>query len=339
MSCGRLGGGRKANWKERPTPVDSIIQWQVASMRDAVTSAQNRVWKVETEEDRVKTAVFCARAMDTPKHRLQTALERADRIVENVIAINPALAKRHRWVRSEDGSMADCALVAMGDDTPCFDRRRVTIADQSYDAPLRVVVSTDSGLAAGIELAAGVIATIKIVQQWRPVEVWWQGSWLDETRTRGFVFHVPLVNGDMDFSRIEFILADELRDSFSWRLMAVKGIASQMTWNGCGYEATRSYLAGSDEFVAHGGIREDDVERVACSWLGMQTAFWTGAEKEEDARAALQVIRTDTRYHYEPKNETAAEKRERLRREKENAKNWEAREVARMKERMEAAAT
>ena len=60
--------------------------------------------------------------------------------------------------------------------------------------PLRIVISTDDNKVPE-GTAAAFIATARLVQQFIPLEIWWQGAWLNATRTKGFVFHVPLVQG------------------------------------------------------------------------------------------------------------------------------------------------
>ena len=48
--------------------------------------------------------------------------------------------------------------------------------------PVRIVVSTDDNQVP-TGTAAAFIATVQIVQQFVPVEVWWQGAWLNDTGT------------------------------------------------------------------------------------------------------------------------------------------------------------
>jgi hypothetical protein len=122
------------------------------------------------------------------------------------------------------------------------------------------VVSTDDNQVP-VGTAAAFIATVQIVQQFVPVEVWWQGAWLNEDKTRGFVFHVPLVQGDMDFSRLEFCIADTRRDLFSFLVMSTHCVIDlRESWNDCGHRAEKSYLPespGYKNFVAHNGIRPE----------------------------------------------------------------------------------
>ena len=153
--------------------------------------------------------------MDGDKARLAKAVADSDRMVEDAIAYDPRLAKKAQWIRRDEGEHVDSGLLAEGDDQPFYKRIKNVVNDETKAGePYRIVISTDDNQIVPGTTAA-FIAAIRIVQQFVPVEVWWQGAWLNESRSLGFVSHVPLVKGDMDFSRLEFCIADPVRDTFS----------------------------------------------------------------------------------------------------------------------------
>jgi len=131
----------------------------------------------------------------------------------------------------------------MGDDQPFYRHTKAVINDSTQAGePLRVVISTDSNKVPP-RTAAAFIATARLVQQFMPLEIWWQGAWITEDKSKGFVVLVPLVQGDLDYSRLEFCLSDELRDSFSYRVVISIAILDIGEGNlGCGHRAERSYL-------------------------------------------------------------------------------------------------
>ena len=75
---------------------------------------------------------------------------------------------------------------------------RRTLADSATTDPLRVVISTDSRHVSRSN-AVAFIAAAKLAQQFRPLELWWQGAWLFEEGKKeadnGHVFLVPLIQG------------------------------------------------------------------------------------------------------------------------------------------------
>jgi len=197
----------------------------------------------------------------------------------------------------------------------------------SAGEPLRIVISTDDKeVPAGT--AAAFIATARIVQQFLPLEIWWQGSWLNEGRYLGFVNLVPLVQGDMDFARLEFCIADPFRDTFSFGVMGSQAILDVgEVWSGCGYRANKSYLDGA-RFVSHSGIEPtaESVAEAAAYWLGWSAHYTRRWEEEEIAESAGQSLPPEP-VNYKPAR-VDAETRRQWRHEAQERERNEARQAS-----------
>lgn len=272
--------------------IDRLLLWQEPSVDHALKMCRRPVFAGHSDKDTLRRAIVNDGLLRPTPEKMAAMLARSDVIVDDAIARNPALARKASWTREDDGMYADAALVAIGDDRPCFNRRRRSVAESAGDRRKRIVISTDCNKSASMEMAASVVATIRIVQQWQPVEVWWQGAWLNQSRDRGYVFHVPLVDGDMDFTKIMFFLASQARDSFSLMLMMTESVdRGYYGWNGCQHQAERSYLNDTDHFIDHHGIPAQAVECYAAWWLGMPPAWRIESEESAAAVGALQEIK------------------------------------------------
>ena len=250
--------------------------WQHASMAEAVAyglESYQHLTDRKTPRSKMEQ-VICPEAMNSDPARLARALVKADELAEAALAADPRLARRAVWRRGEEGDIACPALIAQGDDTPCFYRERRTLTEANGGAPVRVVISTDSGVFG--ETPAAFIAAVRLVQQWRSVEVWWQGAWLNHNATAGWVFHVPLVAGDMDFARLDFCLASNHRDELSFAQVVTQNARVDGSGSTPYGQATKSYLPElpgqqeCDHFVRHTGITPDgaSIARHAAEWLG-----------------------------------------------------------------------
>lgn len=266
--------------------------WTISSM-DAATRYIPRQLLYWPERGTMKanTLTIPARACNGDAERLARATEDSNDLLADAIIADPRLARKSQWVRAEEGEVVCPALLSQGDDAPCFTRARALESQPNGCEPIKVVISTDSSEVPA-RTAAAFIATVRLVQQWRPVEIWWQGSWLGTDRRTGWIFHVPLISGDMDFSRLEFCIADRCRDSLSWSIMMARACEeTHATWNDCSLQAERSYMPGA-QFVSHHGI-DPDGESIACNaarWLGWETFYSERWDYERSVEGALQKL-------------------------------------------------
>jgi hypothetical protein len=296
---GRLGG--KSRQIHTHVQLCSKLHiWKHATMQEALRQSKRRVWAGNSDRDERVWLAIGTRPVDGDKERLNLAVERSEGLVDDAIAFDPRLAKKAQWLRRDEGEHCDSALLAQGDDQPFYKRCRNIINDETKAGePVRIVVSTDDNNVPD-GAAAAFIATVRIVQQFVPVEVWWQGAWLNESRTKGFVFHVPLVQGDMDFSRLDYCISDETRDNLSFRVMSAQAVNEyHEVWNECGERAERSYLHDWNDgdqwlnnFVAHRGISPsaDSIAYHAARWIGLEPLWKEERKEAEAASGALQSI-------------------------------------------------
>ena len=266
--------------------------------------SQRQFWKGHSTQDDFRRENIGTRPVDGDPARLAQAMQHSEKLVAAAIEYDPRLAMRAQWRRKDEGEHGCPELLAEGDDQPFYKRTRNVINEATAAGePLRVVISTDDKeVPAGT--AAAFIATARLVQQFIPLEIWWQGAWLNEHRTKGFVSLVPLIKGDMDFSRLEFCIADPWRDRFSFEVMASHAVLKlKEVWNGCGHRATDHYLRNSGpganrrdrlkaSFVAHTGIRPDaeSIANHATEWLGWEGAYMENWHLQTNATAAAQSL-------------------------------------------------
>jgi hypothetical protein len=311
MSKDRLGGKARTPLNQL-APVSKLHVHRLPTMSEAVRLSRRDVWKRPNEEDELRLALVGNRPVDGDKLRLAAAVEASAQMIDDAIAHDPRLAKKAQWLRRDEGEHCDTALLAEGDDQPFYKRVRNVINTETIAGePVRIVISTDDNQVPE-GTAAAFIATVQIVQQFVPVEIWWQGAWLNDTKTRGFVFHVPLVQDDMDFSRLEFCIADTRRDLFSFLVMSSHCVIDlKESWNHCGHRAEKSYLPespGYKNFVAHNGIRPEasSIAAHAALWLGWDALWQVESDQRDTTASALQSL--PEKYEYKD-TRTDAEKR------------------------------
>lgn len=288
--------GRRSSIPPAGPEIDRVEVWQLPNMLAALPCVDKRLefFRDKPGSDRWKGHKGAQqRALSGDPDRLAKAMSRSDELIADAIAHDPRLGRRGTWERSEEGEFACPALIAAGDDAPCFRRVRKNFTDRPgyEDEGIRVVISTDCNEIKP-DTAAAFIATARLVQQFRPLQIWWQGGWLSENQYRGFVFHVPLIQGDMDFSRLEFCIADAWRDSLSFDVMAARGIEIGRCWNTCGHQSQHCYLSGNTHFIDHDGITPDGeaVAGYAGRWLGWESVWSMRYASERDSKAALQML-------------------------------------------------
>lgn len=231
--------------------------------------------------------------------------EEAELLIRDAIAHDPRLASKAAWIRADEGEIPIPEAIMAGEDNPFLNRRKTDITGRAHGECTRIVISTDSNAVSDKNTIA-VIAAAKLAQQFRPVEFWWQGAWLltghepefDEkhwkggarkpTAYHGYAFLVPLLKGDMDWSRIQFVLSSDQRDHVS-HMMRDWFIRNQpkkpVLYIGNGV-AEWSFLDDTTEFIRESGIQASGwyVAHHAALWAGMPDAW----SVQVDAKAALQ---------------------------------------------------
>lgn len=320
---GRLGGGGR-----KPMNVISRVSklhlHVLPDMMTALKQSRRQFVAGVTKKDQARKAAIGDRPITGDADRIKAAMHTSDRLVEDAIAYDPRLARKAEWRRREEGEHVCAALLAEGDDQPFYKRTRNVVNDATQAGqPLKVVISTDDSCVAP-DTAAAFIATVRLVQQFIPLEIWWQGAWLNapEPYSKGFVCQVPLVKGDMDFSRLEFCIADARRDTFSYLLMCAHGVLDLKEGNaGCGGRASYAYKPGNNatavcdgdsttKFVTHQGISPtaDSISSTAADWLGWDSVWGVKYLDLQAASAAGQSIPEPvTTYPQRSAKETAAE--------------------------------
>lgn len=316
------------------------------TMTEALRLSKRQIWKDYSHKDDSRMEAIGQRPVSGDAARLKSTQLASDKLVEEAIAADPRLARKAQWLRRDEGEHVCCAALACGDDQPFYKRTR-TVENEATQAgePMRIVVSTDDNhVPPGT--GAAFIAVTRLVQQFVPIEIWWQGSWLSEDRDKGYVFMVPLVQGDMDYSRLEFCIADDVRDVFSWHVMAAHAVHdTKEIWNGCGHRAQNAYhpteknwngsgkpdYRNSTKFVAHDGITPtgDSVANMAARWLGWEIVYWETLKLTTNASSAEQEIPQER--SNEPYKGPSAEDRARWDRQDQEAK---ARALKEASERM-----
>lgn len=311
----RLHGQRTLVCSRQPLSGRHVVT--LPNMQAALDKSRRKVWKGVTEKDRLRTAQIGTKPVDGDPARLQAALAASEALVEEAVASDPRLARRAQWRRRDEGEECDPSLLYF-DDQPFFKHTRAVVNDATNAGEaVKVVISTDdSKVPEGT--AAAFIATARLVQQFIPLEIWWQGAWLTQDKLKGYVFLVPLVQGEMDFSRLEFCIADPCRDHFSFRVMSTYALFEiNQAWTGCGFRADWSFLEGAGvHFVSHVGIRPDaeSVAEQACKWLGWEEPWELRYNEREAASSAVQRLPDPPRAYSDP---TAEQKRR-------NAEDYEA---------------
>lgn len=308
--------------------MDRHERWIVPTMADAVAVLPRRKkYFPPNKRRRIVVEHIEQHAMCGNPDRIHAAIEDSESLIADAIAADPRLARRSQWTRGEEGELVCPALLAQSDDAPCFYRRRAVLAQPNGAEPVKVVISTDSSEIKP-KTAAAFIAVARLVQQYRPLEIWWQGSWLSEDGCGGWVFHVPLVSGDTDYSRLDYCINDPTRDNLSWAVMMTRAVeVTKKMWGGCSMQANRSYLPGAF-FVDHEGVKPtgEDVADTAASWLGMESIYSLKWDYELSTKGALMKL-PDPTQEYTPRKLSKEEERER----EKDRKRWEKERIERIR--------
>lgn len=294
MSYKRLGG-KKRTLVTPVMPLSKFHRFVIPTMNEALRLARRPLFKGYSERDDDRLNFIGDGPVDGNPNRLAQQMQASEALIDEAIALDPRLARKAQWLRRDEGEYCDSALLAQGDDAPFYKRMRSTLTDNAGSGePVCVVISTDDRNIVA-DTAAAFIATARIVQQFVPLEIWWQGAWLSDDRFKGFAVFAPLCSGDMDFARLDYCLADESRDSFSFLCMATHAVYNaKEDYSGCGTRADWSYLPDRDnaKFVPHTGIRPtaSSVAAQAVRWLGWESVWSVEYEQAQDAKAALQEL-------------------------------------------------
>jgi hypothetical protein len=299
------------------------IQWK--------SSAKRKAWREMFPQTKAKM-------MSGDAAVVEKATAAAELLIDEAIIADPRLSRRSAWFKCEPdaGIDADPAMVASGEERCCLERRRLRMADRSSVEPCRVVISTDSKDVTPSHCAA-FIAAAKLAQQFRPLELWWQGAWLIEQdgnngkrKGHGFVFLVPLVSGDLDFSRLQFVLSSDLRDHVSFNIMRsyAENATTRMGWGGGVGEY--SYLENTHDFVSEKGIKAtpEYVASHAAKWAGLPN-IW---EEYISPWQAEQTWRPESENKYTPPTE--AERKANEERWAQQDRERQAKELLAAKERL-----
>jgi hypothetical protein len=319
MCDSRLGGRARSPINPCGEISDLHIQ-TIHTMSEALQLSRRKFWAKAKDSDQEIIRRIGDRPVDGDKLRLAAAVERSEQLMADAIQVDQRLARKAQWLRRDEGEHCDSGLLASGDDQPFYKCTKRVVNDATMAGePLRIVISTDDNKVPE-GTAAAFIATARLVQQFIPLEIWWQGAWLTAARAKGFVFHVPLVQGDMDFSRLEFCIADPMRDMFSYMVMATHAVLDiKEGWNECGYRAEEHYLGpwsnlgsavitdnygrkrANAKFISHHGITPDSysIAWTAARWIGWQAAYMEEYDENRRAESAAQKL-PDPERPYKP---------------------------------------
>jgi hypothetical protein len=304
----RLGGKGKAA-PPGTQPLTRLERWELPGMTAtrAAVEYTNAFWGTNSPNRKAQAAFRWSayrEGVSVNEARLAAAVSRSEQLIEDALAEDPRLARRPSWVRAEIGEFAEPSLVACGDDAPCFTRSRSGLQQWSAAGdPVRIVISTDANEVKA-DTPAAFIATARLVMQFAPLEIWWQGAWLDENEYKGYVFHVPLLQNDTDFSKLEFCIASNKRDELSYCIAIHRAAQTRMNFpKECAGRATRSFLGNTKRFINHEGIVPNgwNIANEAAHWLGWETFGTAQWRTERESAAALQSLpqpsppHTDTR--------------------------------------------
>lgn len=256
--------------------LDKVYVYTMASM-DEAHQKYNSAFTFRPMRSRNDNPYYSAigKRMMSGDARLEKILARADEFISEAIEVDSRLVKKSGWVRGEDGIDCCPAMFQMGDDRPFLDRRRIGLAEAATLESVRVVVSTDTKNIQA-DNAAAFIAAAKLAQQFRPLELWWQSAWLIDSPAYGIVGHVvltPMVKGELDFSRLQFVLSDEDRDRCGYYIMFAHAYPNGYRWGQRVGEW--SYLDNTFDFIRESGIKPcaKTVARYAAKWAGMEPSY------------------------------------------------------------------
>lgn len=298
--------------------LDRIYTYRLADMNEAVQRYRMGRALQPRRQHKMMPEHLIPFITRTPDVEMEKMLAEADALIDQAIILDPRLARKTAWRLSEEGIDGCPALIASGEERCYFDRRRVRLADDATTEPIRVVISTDSKQV-NRNNAVAFIAAAKLAQQFRPLELWWQGAWLkDNERSAeygyGHIFHVPLIQGDLDFSRLVFVLSSPYRDHVSYRIMFSYAYTAGYGWGGG--TARYSHLEKTDDFVSETGIVADPrhIAEYAARWAGMEPLYRIRIDDYEAQQFWRPAPGPSETPAYTPTRETAAERKERERR-------------------------
>lgn len=280
MSTNTLMNGKKMKLPATGAKLQGIHRHEFQSMKEAVAcmlSSLKMRGDLNAAECATVAQTYVPLMMTGAPERLPLILERAADLENEAMALDPRLATRSQWVRGSEGLDLDAALYAAGEENCCIDRRRRQASERPVSTePVRIVISTDTSDITEAA-AAAFIAAARLAAQFVPLEVWWQGSWIvDEgaDKGKGHVFHVPLVRaGEMDFSRLQFVLCSTRRDAVSFQIMLGRAFPAGLSWGSDLIEY--SALPETRDFVPASGIKAtaDSVASRAAAWAGLESLW------------------------------------------------------------------
>jgi hypothetical protein len=344
----RLGGGLKVNERVKGLfvhthkSVEEALGLALKGTDDLLASKRGSK-SYEPHKEIAEAIHALAPSVLRGNAKLALQVERADALIDDILIADPRLNRRHGWVRSEEGIELDPILLAAGEPACCIDRKRIRMADANTTTePVRIVISTDSAEDAHEKHVVAFIAAARLAQQFRPLEIWWQGAWLStQDYNCGTVLLAPLIQGDMDFGRVQFFLSHELRDRWSYRCMwyhsatvpsGGKFRGNRVTQSFGAKRAEYSHLENTFDFVTEKGIPDDPsrLAALAAKWAGLPS-IW---EDTVDGSAADQWWRPKDTSPFSYTEETPAQKAERDARWARDQKEREAKEKAEAAERL-----
>ena len=147
--------------------------------RTSVMNVETLIKKWEQRLDCFNTVAARITSGDQPTRDAINAL--AEKLVEDVLELHPQIAQKFDgFERAEDGMTAAVELVAIGDDRPCFRRKRGGEPKPGAgDGAYRVIINTDVPWWGNPHDNAAVMgALVLLLQRYGPVEVWIQQGWL-----------------------------------------------------------------------------------------------------------------------------------------------------------------
>ena len=276
MSEKRLGG-KKIKLPDTGKRLDRVFTYTLESMEEATHDFRRAMAlrKTMTPQERVEVIeAVCPQMMAGDCRTLPAMLERAADLELAAVEIDARLGCRPSWIHAAEGLDLDVSLFLAGEENCCLDRRKQRLSEKpAATDPVRIVISTDARTIPP-EAASAFVAAARLAAQFVPLEIWWQGSWLKEDgefKGNGHVFHVPLVRaGEMDFSRLQFVLCSPARDSASFQIMFSRAFPAGLGW-GAG-KLDYSTLPSTTDFIPSGGLCADaeSVAGKAASWIGLE---------------------------------------------------------------------
>jgi hypothetical protein len=119
---------------------------------------------------------------------LQKVEDVQETLVDVVQQIEPSLKPAYEGFgkrREDEGLSVDAGLLASGDSMPFLDRKESEYKvkpDKSGEGAYRILICTDVSWWGQPDMNCGVVGSfVTLLQQYRPVEVWIQQAWLNDT--------------------------------------------------------------------------------------------------------------------------------------------------------------